>query len=406
MPKYSYMARDGSGQAVTGEVVARSDMEAARLLRGEGKFVVRLALLTGREQTAAAVPHFGHRRVKSDEVIYFASQLAAMVDSGVPLADALEATIDRAPPGGFRSTIEDVIQRVQSGSDFSAALAAHPRVFPALFVQMVRASETTGTLGAMLLRIAEYMVNQRELRKKVKAALTYPLFMFVFSVGATGFLVTYVLPKFASMYAGKRAILPLPTRMLMGTSEWIIGHWMWLLAAAALCVAGTLVFLRIPRGRRTADWLRLHTPILGPLFRAACVTRALRTLSAMIAAGVSVLDAMLITRDVVGNSMWSDMLEEAHHRLEHGEQLSQSLLDAPYIPRPVWQMIQAGERTGQLAPAMDRVADICEKDLKENIRTLTQFIEPAMILFVGALVGGIALGMLLPIFQISRIMAQ
>jgi len=169
MPKFSYMARDSGGTALSGEVVARSEPDAVRLLRGEGKFVVRLRQVEEHEAAAREVAaSVGWSRVKTDEVVFFVNQLAGMVDTGVAIADALEATIDRSPPGAFRRTIEDVIQRVQGGADFSNALAAHPKVFPPLFVNMVRASEATGTLGAVLVRIGDYMVTQRDIRKRIK----------------------------------------------------------------------------------------------------------------------------------------------------------------------------------------------------------------------------------------------
>ncbi len=406
MPKFNYMARNTKGVALSGEVVARSDADAIRLLRGEGKFVVRLTELNEQVQAALTGPPQGRRRVKTDEIIFFANQLSGMVDSGVTLADALEATIDQSPPGAFRRTIEDVIQRVQGGTDLSAALAVHPKVFIPFFVNMVRAAETTGTLGPTLTRIADYMMNQRDIRKKVKGALAYPVCMIFFSLGATIFLLTYVLPKFATIYGNKKAVLPLPTRMLMNTSDWIVQNWIALLVGIVLFVVGNVVYFRTARGHYTADWLRLNMPLLGKMFHKACLARMLRSLGSLISAGVSVLDAIVIARDVVGNHLFGKMLDEAHQRLQRGEQLSQALLDAPYLPRPVWQMINAGERTGQIGPSMDRVADLCENDLKHTIRALTDFIEPAMILVVGAVVGGIALAMLLPIFQISRIMAQ
>ena len=406
MLKFDYLARDSAGTSLTGEVVARSQSDAVRLLRGEGKFVVRLDESSEREEVQAVTPTLGWSRVKPDEVIYFVNQLAGMVDTGVAITDALEAAIDRTPPGPFRTTVEDVIQRVQGGADFSAALAAHPKVFSRLLVNMVRASEATGTLGPILARVADYMVNQRDIKKKIKGALTYPACMLVFATGATIFLLTWVLPKFTAIYASKRAVLPLPTRMLMGISEWMVGNWLYLVVGLTLAVIGTIYFFRSRRGGYTADWLRLNVPLLGGMFRRACLARSLRTLGSMISAGVSVLEAVLITQDVVGNRLFRRVFEDVHRRLEQGEQLSQALLDAPYFPRPIWQMIHAGERTGHLGPAMERVADLCESDLKHTIRTATQFIEPAMIVVMGLIIGTIALAMLLPIFQISRVMTQ
>lgn len=406
MPKYSYTARDTSGVALTGELVAPSATEAVRLLRGEGKFVVGLD--EAKQQDESALPNLAprSRKVRSDEVVYFANQLAGMVDTGVPIADALEATIDHAPPGAFRNTIEDVIQRVQGGAEFSAALAAHPKVFSSLFVNMVRASEATGTLGGVLARIADYLVEQREIRKKIKGALVYPACMLLFAIGSTIFLLTYVLPKFTAIYASKRAILPIPTRALMAVSDWMVGYWPWLTAGLIAAGVGLTWFLRSPRGGWIADWVRLNIPLLGPMFRKACLARSLRTLGSMISAGVSVLEAVHITRDVVGNRHFARVFDNVHRRLEEGEQLSQALLDAPFFPRPIWQMLNAGERTGQLGPAMERVADLCEADLRHTIRTATQFIEPGMIVIMGIVIGSIALALLLPIFQISRVMAQ
>ncbi|MEP0844213.1 MAG: type II secretion system F family protein, partial [Phycisphaerae bacterium] len=224
MPRFSYLARDGSGTAMTGELTAGSPVDAARLLRSEGKFLVRLQEAAAASPLEQAPPARRGQRVKADEVIYFAGQLAGMIDTGVPIAEALEASIDGTPPSAFRSTVEDLIERVQGGMDFSAALAAHPRAFSPLFVHMIRASESTGLLGQMLRRVADYLTNQRDIRKKVKGALIYPCCLLTFALGATVFLLAFVIPKFAGIYAGKSATLPLPTRILLGTSDWIIGH--------------------------------------------------------------------------------------------------------------------------------------------------------------------------------------
>lgn len=405
MLKFSYMARDNSGASLQGELTAGSEAEAAQLLRREGKFVVRLSPAVASLADLEA-PKLGGSRVKPDEVIYFCTQLAGMVDTGVPLDEALEATIDKAPEGAFRRTIQDVINRVQSGAPLSAALAASPKVFPPLFVHMVRASEATGRLGPMLQRVAEYLTNQRELKKRIKGALTYPMCMILFAIGSTIFMLTYVLPKFAAIYAGKKAILPLPTLILMDTSAWITDNLKILALSVVLAVAAVVIYFRTDPGRYAGDWIRIRLPVVGSMFRKAYLTRTLRTLGTMLSSGVSMLEAVTITRDVVGNRLYGDVLADVHRRLERGEQLTQALLDAPYFPRTVWQMLSAGERTGQLGPVMNKVADLAESDLKNAIRTATQFIEPAMIVIMGSIIGGIAIAMLLPIFQISKVMTQ
>lgn len=405
MAKYKYQARDNHGQPTSGEIIASCESEAAQMLRTEGKFVVELGRSDGANDLSAYLPKKGGRRIKTDQVIFFANQLAGMVDTGVPLAEALETTIDQMPVCEFRRTVEDVISRVQSGSDLSSALAAHPRAFSPLFVHMVRASESAGQLGPMLLRVADYLVNQREIRKKITGALTYPICMILFATGAMSFLLAFVLPKFAAIYSGKSAVLPLPTRILMTTSTWIGSNWYYVAGAVVLALLGSYFYFRTNDGKKTGDWLRLNTPIIGPMFQKACVTRMLRTLGSMLSAGVSVLEAVPITRDVVGNREFGKVFDHALRRLEAGDQLSVALLQANYIPRNIWQMIQAGERTGRLGPTMDRVADICESDLKNTLQTLTQFIEPVLIAVLGLMVGGMAIAVLLPIFQISKVMA-
>ncbi len=403
MPRYSYLARDGAGAAMSGELTAGSPADAARLLRAEGKFLIRLQEALSPPAQARVV--VGSRRIRQDEIISFANQLAGMIDTGVPIADALDASIDGSPPGAFRSTVEDLIARVQAGTDFSVALAAHPRAFSPLFVHMVRASESSGLLGPMLRRVADYLTNQRDIRKKIKGAMIYPCCLLIFALGAVIFLLSFVIPKFAGIYAGRQAVLPLPTRVLLGASGWMVNHWLLLTVGAVSAVTAAVLYFRTERGKRDADWLRLNMPVIGPMYRKACLARSLRTLGAMITAGVSMLEGVTITRDVVGNRIFGRMFDEAYKKLEHGEQLSAALQGAACMPRTTWQMLHAGERSGQLGPTMERVADLCEADLQHAIRTMTQFIEPVMIVVLGTIIGGIALAVLLPIFQMSKVMA-
>ena len=200
--------------------------------------------------------------------------------------------------------------------------------------------------------------------------------------------------------------MPLPTRILMGSSTWLVSNWYYVLAGLVAAIVGLILFFRTERGKYTGDWLRLNTPVVGNMYHKACLARSLRTLGTMITAGVSVLDAIRIAEDVVQNRRFAKVFQNTYSRLERGDQLSHALLNAPYIPRPIWQMVSAGERTGQLGPVMDRVSNICDSDLRHAIRAMTQFIEPALILVMGVIIGGIALAVLLPIFQISKVMTQ
>ncbi|MCH8969701.1 MAG: type II secretion system F family protein [Planctomycetes bacterium] len=215
MPRFEYSARDDAGKSTSGEIITNTRAEAAKLLRASGKFVVKLE--EAQEKTTSEAPRRGgSRRVNQTQVIYFANQLAIMVDTGVPLSDALEASIMDEPQSGFRRVVEDVIERVQSGQEFSAALAKHPRAFPRFFANIIKASEASGLLGTMLQRAAAYMTNQRDTRKRIQGAMAYPLAMIGFCILVAIFLLTYLLPKFIHIFESRGAALPAPTRILIG----------------------------------------------------------------------------------------------------------------------------------------------------------------------------------------------
>jgi len=406
MQKYQYQARDGSGQASTGVLSANDLAGATRLLRRDGKTIVSLkadAYPDGKDPSLATG---GRRSVKRDDVIFFATQLAVMVETGVPLADSLDCIIDGTPPGTMRDVLREVCEDVKGGLTFSDALERHPKAFGKLFVAMVRASEASGTMGPMLQRISEYLEQDRDVRKKIKGAMTYPICMFAFCVLVVTGLMLFVLPRFEKIYQGKGALLPLPTRMLLGLSGFFVHYWPLLLAVVIGAVVGFHLFARSKDGRKAIDKVRLGMPVLGPMLRKACLARSLRTMATMISTGVSMLEGLALTADVAGNYLFEQVWRKVSRRVEEGATLADELANHPLIPRPITQIISAGERTGQLGPVMSRAAGFCENDLKIAIKTVTDMIEPIMILVMGVIVGGIAISLLLPIFSVSKLMAH
>ena len=406
MATFAYSARDARGTSVSGEVVAGDQTEAARQLRSEGKFVISIEEQgADQAQKAQAVPT-GSRRVKKVEVIYFANQMAVMVETGVPIADALDGIIRQTPPGAFRRVLSDLLERVESGTPFSEALARHRKVFSALFINLIRASEMSGRLGATLSQVAAYMTRQREISSKVRGALIYPAVLVVMSIGMVIFLMTFLLPKFLVIYKGRMALLPLPTKMLINVSNALTGYWMFWLGGLVLVVAGVFLFLRTPTGRRTRDWLALHFPIIGKMLHKSLVTRSLHTLGTLIDSGVSVLDAVAITRRVTQNHYFNELWQQVDLELQRGQQLSGPLFKSNLFPRPVVQMVEAGERSGSIGPVMKRVSSFLEEDLNRSIQNSTRLIEPIMIIIMGSVVGSIAIALLLPIFSMSKVIAH
>jgi len=407
MPRFEYSARSSAGQSTQGVISANSLADATRQLRADGKFVVRLTeAAEALDEKHVAQISIGGRRVKTDEIIYFASQMSVMVDTGVALTEALESVIDQSGSPAFRRVMEQVLADVETGTPLSDALANHPRVFKPLFVNLVRASEASGRLGPILQRIADYMMAQRETRRKVVGAMIYPAFLLFMSINVTAFLLTFLMPRFIGLYKGKEDILPTPTKILIAISGWITGNWAILAGVGGGTILFLMLYARAKSGVRVYHWLLLNTPLIGRMMHKSVLTRSLRTLGTLIDADVPMLDAVDITRNVSGNVHFEDMWDEVSRRVEVGEQLSKPLFGHRIMPRSVAQMISAGERSGHLPLVLDRVSVFLERDLDQAIKRVTNMIEPIMIVIMGALVGSVAIALLLPVLTISRTMGR
>jgi type IV pilus assembly protein PilC len=405
MPKYSYQARDSRGEIVNGQVTASSTDEAAKMLRGEGKFIVRLAeggAVVAKDDPGASQTG---KRIRHEDVIFFTHQMAIMLQTGVSLSEALDAVSQQATNRNFQIVLEDVNATVQAGSNFSQALAKHPRVFPHVMTSLLRASEASGTMGQMLDRISLYLTKEHQTIRKIKGALTYPAFMLLVALSVTTFLVFFVMPRFAKIYEGRGATLPLPTQLLLSVSEIGITYWyVWLLLIGA--AVGSITWMRRTElGRRFIDHMKIRTPIIGPMFTQLYVCRAMQTMGTMVSAGVPMLDMIAITRDVTNNVHYQRLWDQVDERLRHGSQLSDPLFESPLIPRSIARMVASGEKAGRLGQVMNQIAVFTESDLDESVKKATQFIEPLMVSVMGVVIGGVAISLLLPIFTVGRVMA-
>jgi type IV pilus assembly protein PilC len=400
-----YQVRDAAGRSNSGAVTAVSADAATQMLRKDGKIVVSL-----REESAAAtdldVADVRTRRIRKDDVIFFCSQLAVMVDTGVTLPDALDSIAEQTIHEDFRAVVQDLSEQVKSGVEFSVALSQYPQTFSTLFVAMMKVAEKSGTMGQMLQRISEYMEQERETTKKIKGAMIYPVCLLGFCVLVVIGLLVFVMPRFEKIYAGKGAALPAPTRFLLAISNGMIEYWPYLLAALIAAVVGAIVCIRRESGKMFLDRMRLNLPVLGGMYRKAYLARSMRTMGTMVAAGVSMLDMLQLTAQVAGNRCYAKIWNDLMDRVSEGSSLSEQLFACSLIPRTVTQMIAAGEKTGKLNVVMNRVAAFCEADLRVSVKSMTNMIEPIMIVVMGLIVGGIAIALLLPVFSISRVMAH
>jgi type IV pilus assembly protein PilC len=408
MAQFSYQARNQRGEMVSGVVTAETEAEAARVLRVDGKFVTRLQKTDGDDDAVEVSPlsiaQHG-RRVRREEVIYFCHQMAIMMQTGVPISEALDSITRQTASIHFKAVLQDVTDTVQGGVSLSLALARHQRVFPTLMVSLIQASEASGTMGEMLERISMYLTKERQTLKKVRGALMYPMFMFAVAMLVTVFLLLFVLPRFAKIYENRGAALPLPTQLLISTSNIALTYWYVGVAAIVAAVAGVIALNRSEGGRRFLDQLKLNLPLLGPLFNQLYITRAMQTMGTMIAAGVPMLEMVSITRRVTQNACYQGLWDRVDEKLRHGAQLSDPLFESSLIPPSISRMIHSGEKSGRLGMVMQRIAEFTESDFDESVKRTTQFIEPVMVCVMGLVIGGVAISLLLPIFSVGRVMA-
>ncbi len=357
-----------------------------------------------RSRVAAARNGQQLKKVKQEDIVFFANQLAVMVDTGVPLSDALDAIAESTDHNGLAAVIWDISSKVKNGVEFSTAMERHRKHFSELFISLMRASEASGQMGPMLGRCTEYMMQDRETRKQIKGAMIYPSCMMGFCVMVVVGLLVFVLPRFEKIYAGKGATLPLPTRVLLTASSGIINYWMYILVGLTGLIVGSMLYFRSDSGKQVADKIKISLPIIGPMYRKACMARGFRTMATMVSTGVAMLNGLDITARVSGNYFFTRVWQKVASSVEEGASITDELYGSPLIPRTISQMVSAGERTGKLDLVMDRVAEFCEEDLKVAVKAVTSMIEPVMIIFMGVVVGGIAMALLLRIFNMSKVM--
>jgi len=403
---FSYTARDASGGRRCGEVEAVSEQEAIRQLRREGLVVTEIRLGKAPLDAETVLLKQASRRVGRDEVIDFSAQLSVMLETGVPLADALEAYVAQTKSTHLKRIVELVTDRITSGVSFSGAIRQFPRVFPQIMVSLIQASEATGTLGSMLGRVAEHMGRERKTIKQIRGALTYPMFMVTMALAVSVFLITWVLPKFAKIYESRSAALPLPTRIVLGLSDFVGANALMLALGAGALAAAFALFRKSDRGRTLIDGFKIKAPVIGPIYTNFYLSRAASTLSELLGAGVSLPDALEIVAGVTENVHWRRMWKDIDASIREGKTMSDVVMQCSLVPPSVAQIIAAGERTGKLPTVLDRVARIAQEEMDQAIKTGTQLIEPVMITVMGALIGGIAIALLLPIFSMSQVITQ
>jgi type IV pilus assembly protein PilC len=395
VPVYRFRGLNSAGQVVAGIRAASSRDALAVALRREQ---IRL---TRAEEKRIRTLWPARQRVGDQELAVATRQLSVMIDAGLPLLQCLEILSQQQSGRTFRNVLEAVRTSVEAGSTLSAALAEHPHAFDALFVHLVEAGETGGILDKILQRLALYIEKKLKLKRQVKSALVYPVAVIIVATLVIVLLLWKVVPVFASLFASMNAELPLPTRMVIAASHFVGGMGGLLVGTFVFLLAGAVgAWYRTPQGRLALDALLLRLPLVGVLLRKIAVARFTRTLGTLLASGVPILEGLTITAKTSGNAVVERAVLRVRQAVETGRSFADPLRSSSVFPAMVAQMIEVGEQTGALDQMLEKIADFYEEEVDAAVRDLLAVLEPAMIVFLGAVVGGIVISMYLPLFSL------
>ena len=428
MPKFSYKAVKPGGESVSGSLDAQNESDAVGELRRQGLVVVSVSKGAGASRSAAkakahrggggrsggggggtsffsltkdhaALARAGKVKVKSADMVVFTRQLSTMISSGIPLVEGIEILADQADHAGFKASLEDVASNVRAGKDLSQALAVHPRLFPKIYVNMVKSGEASGQLDVVLSRLAEYQEAAEALKSEIKSAMTYPIVSLVMVLGITVFLLVFIIPKFEDMFHSMNVDLPAVTKGLLAVSLFLKDNFLLACAGVAAACTGVFLYFKTEKGAYFADWLILNMPVFGPLFSKVVISRFSRTFSTLIQSGVPILGALEIVGETCGNRIFSNAVREASESVRQGESLGEPLEKSGVFPTMVTKMISIGEKTGALEGLLEKIAEFYDQQVKTTVESLTSLIEPLMIGVMGFLVGGMVMAIFLPIFK-------
>jgi type IV pilus assembly protein PilC len=396
MPVYVYRGTNRTGGAVTGEQSASNKAELMNLLRRQQIKVSKLSE-KGKEFN---LPTF-KQGVNAKDLAVFTRQFSVMIDAGLPLVQCLEILAGQQENKTFESVLTTTRASVEGGATLSAAMRTHEKVFDALYVNLVEAGEAGGILDTILQRLASYIEKNVKLKRAVKSALVYPVAVLLVAGGVITLLLWKVVPIFATLFLGLGVALPLPTRIVIGLSNFIGSIFGLLILVFFAGVAiGLKLWYSTTNGRFILDGLLLKMPLIGILLRKIAVARFTRTLGTLISSGVPILEGLDITARTSGNAVIEKALGQVRKALEQGKNLADPLKETNVFPSMVTQMIGVGEQTGAMDAMLQKIADFYEEEVDAAVKDLLAALEPAMIVFLGVVVGGIVISMYLPLFSL------
>ena len=403
MPIFTYKAVTASGNADQGEIEAPDQAAAIERLQSMGFIPIRVEATTGTTIRSSSSIWLSRRRVSQQELGNLTRELGTLLRAGLSLDRSLEILQRLSGSTGLNQVISSVRDDVRGGSALSDALAKHPSVFGRFYVSMIKAGEAGGALGVVLTRISEFMERSKELKDTVTSALIYPIILLFVAITSVLLLLTFVVPQFTQMFEQSGKELPLATQIVVSAGDFLKKYW-WTLLLGAISLRFMVVWwMKNPERRYHAHKRILGLPLIGDLNTKVEIARFSRTLGTLLNNGVSLLPALSIVKDIVGNNYIVSKLEIARDKLKEGQGLGKPLMEQNVFPELAVHMIMVGEETGALDAMLNRIADVYDREVQTTVKRLLALIEPVMILSLGLIVGGIIMSILLAILQVNSL---
>jgi type IV pilus assembly protein PilC len=401
MPIYVYAGKTKRGRVLKGELEASDERIARIQLRRRN---IEVTKLKQKPKDIFGNISFMQPKVTKKDIVIFTRQFSTMIDAGLPLVQGLNILAEQTENRTFKGILKQVTKDVEGGSTLADALGRHPKVFDALFVNLVAAGEVGGILDTIMQRLATYIEKAEKLKSQIKGAMTYPLVVIGIAIICLAVIMIFVIPVFQDMFSSFGKALPAPTQLVVNISNFTKGNWYYILLGFMVFVWIFRRYRRTHSGRRNTDSIVLKLPIFGELIKKTAIARFTRTLGTMLSSGVPILDALEITARTSGNVIVEEVIYDARSSIAEGQTVAEPLAETDIFPGMVTQMISVGESTGALDAMLEKIADFYDDEVDAAVSAMTSMLEPLLLLFLGGSLGGLAVALYLPIFQMAAAM--
>ena len=403
MVKFTYTAKDKTGNTVKGDLQAPDKMRALEVLRGKELLILKLDETKTVTSIFSALKFGRKEKASLDELVIFTRQMATLTGAGITIVNSLDTLAEQTTNESFKTALYDVRDQVNTGSSLSDAMNRHQGVFSEFFINMVKAGESSGMLDDVLERVASYLEKTNALQKKIKSAMIYPAVVTAMAIGITLLMILKVIPVFKDIFSGFGAELPKPTQFLIDLSDYAQRYFGVVVLLFILLGIALKWYMSTEKGRMRIDALKLKIPVFGPLLRRVAISKFSRTLSTLVKSGVPILAALEIVAKTSGNVIVEGTISQVKENVREGESIAAPMEKSGIFPPLVTRMVSVGEKTGELEKMLTKIADFYDEQVDTMVDGLTSLLEPIIIAFLGIVIGGIVICMFLPIFKISTI---